>query len=196
MEHLLLLAVVLVCSKTTCLASSEDRQGAVGVVQSSGTNQRSGTQSVLHTSSTSTKSTSSEGISYTPRDGSTCSLPPRVSASLEPGETVSSTSDLNDPILEHFASQRLPAAPAALPIGQVTPAGSPSSSIDGTGSDETGSGTTELNLEQDWALGTPATSDANEDAGTDFGLDQDDDDLATGRVNRDSLLIGLEVPSE
>lgn len=163
------------------------------MVPSSGTNQTLGTQSALHTSSTSTKSTCSEGISYTPCDGSICSLPPRVSASWEPGDAASSTSGLNDPILEHFASRRLSAAPTASPIRQITPPGSPSSSVEGTGSDETGSRTTSLNLEQDWALGTPATSDASDDAGTDFGHDQDHE---AGAADRESSLFGLELPSE
>ena len=63
-------------------------------------------------------------------------------------------------------------------------------------SDKAGSGTTELNLERDWAPGTPATSDSSEDDGTDLGLDQDHDDPASVWATRDSLLLGLELPSE
>lgn len=171
-------------------------QGTVRPIQSSGTDQTPGTQFAVHTPSTSTRSTSGEGISYTPCDGSVCSLLPHASALREPRDTVTSESGLTDPILQHFALRRLSGTPATLHTRQITLPRSPSSSADGTGLDEAGSGTTESNLERDCAPGTPATSDSSEDGGTDPGLDRDNEDPASGWADRDSSLLGLELPSE
>ncbi|KAF4625216.1 hypothetical protein G7Y89_g12953 [Cudoniella acicularis] len=102
-------------------------------------------------------------------------------------------SDLNDPILEHFASCMPSTAPTASPIGQIAHPGSHSPSVEGTESDETSSHSTVLEL--GWVLGSSATSEASQDAAI-FGLDQDHDDHAAGIANSDSILIGLELPEE
>jgi hypothetical protein len=176
------------------LSSQPGGQCTAVAIHLSETSQRP--QSAFHTSSTSTKSTGSERISYTHCDGSVWSLPPRIPVPLEPGDIVSSASGLNDPILEHFASRTPAAAPTASPIRQIAHPGSLSSFTEGTGSDETGSRSTELNLEFGWELGTPATSEASRDTEHIFGLDQDHDDYAAGIANRETSLIGLELPSK
>lgn len=102
-------------------------------------------------------------------------------------------SDLNDPILEHFASRMLSTALTASPIRHIARPGSRSPSVEGTESDETGSHSTELEL--GWVLGSPATSEASQDAAI-FGLDQDHDDYAGGIANSDSILAGLELPGQ
>jgi hypothetical protein len=152
-----------------------------------------GAAAALHSASTSTKSTGSHRISYTPRDGSVLSLPPRASAPREPGNTLSLASGPNDPILEHFAEQAASGAPRASTIRQIAHSDSSSSSAEGTGLEETDSGRTELDSEP--AVGTPATSDASEDADI-LGLAEGPYGHLTGAANRDLSLAGLDLPGQ
>ena len=164
-----------------------------------GTNLRSyAAQNAFHASSAAlTKSTGSERISHTACDGSVLGVSPRFSGPREPGNTVSSVSSLNDPILEHFASHTSSASPTTSAIRPNGGLGTPSSSFfEATDSDETDSYNEELNHRQGYAVGTPATSDASVEADTITALDQDHEDQATATLNRNSLLAGLESPSE
>jgi hypothetical protein len=154
-----------------------------------------GGAAALHSASTSTKSTGSYRISYTPWGGSVSSLPPHASAPREPGNTLSLASDLNDPILVRFAQQAASGAPRASTIRQIAHSDSSSSSAEETGPEETDSGRTELDFELRWAVGTPATSDASEDADI-LGLAQGPYGHLTGAANRDLSLTGLDLPGQ
>jgi hypothetical protein len=102
-------------------------------------------------------------------------------------------SELNDPILVRFAQQAASGAPRASTTRQIAHSGSSSSSAEGTGPEETDSGRTELDSEP--AVGTPATSDASEDADL-LGLDQGPYGHLTGAANRDLSLAGLDLPGQ
>lgn len=161
-------------------------QGSTAASHSSGASHRP--QSATHTSSTSAKSTESEGVSLTPCDGSVWSSPPHGSASRMHTGSAASASGLNGPILERFASRTPPASPTASPIRQITQKGSLSSSDGRNGStwtDETDSRGVGLVLGLGRELGTPVTSDASQDAENISDLDTDDDEHAaeagTGR---------------
>jgi len=154
-----------------------------------------GTAAALDSASTSTKSTGSYRISYTPCGGSVSSLLPRASAPQKPGSTLSLASDLNDPILVCFAQQAASGAPRASPIRQIAHSDSSSSSAEGTGPEEADSGQTELDFEPRRAVGTPATSDASEDADN-LGFAQGPYAHLTGVANRDFSLAGLDLPGQ
>jgi serine/threonine protein kinase len=100
----------------------------------------------------------------------------------------------NDPILEHFASSRLAAAPTSAPIRQIVHSDSPTPSVDGTDSDEISSPSMEL--EPALVLGSSVTSEASQDEDV-FAFDQDrHDDHEAWIPNMDSTLFGLELPSQ
>jgi hypothetical protein len=149
----------------------------------------------LYSASTSTKSTGSYRISYTPCGGSVSSLPPHASAPREPGNTLSLASDLNDPILVRFAQQAASGAPRASIIRQMAHSDSSSSSAERTGPEEADSGRTELDFEPRRAVGTPATSDASEDADN-LGPAQGPFAHLTGVASRDLTLAGLGLPGQ
>ena len=154
-----------------------------------------GTTAAVNSASTSSKSTGSHQISYTPCDGSVCSLLPRSSASREPGDNLSSVSGLDDPILQHFAQCVPSPPPRASPIRQIGHSDSSSSSAEGAGPEEIDSHSTELGFNLRSVQGTPDTSHAGED-GDIFGLYHGHHRLPIGAANRDLSLVGLDLPGQ
>jgi len=140
-----------------------------------------GAAATINSSSTSTKSTGSHRISYTPCDGSVSSLLPRSSAPWE----------LNDPILDHFAQRASSGTPRASPARRIARSDSSSSSAEETGQEETDAGRTELDSE----LATPATSDSSEDTDN-LGPAQGPYGHPTGAAHRDFSLAGLGLPGQ
>jgi hypothetical protein len=144
-------------------------------------------------SSTSTKSTGSHQISYTPCDGSVLSFSPRASAPPEAGYALFSASSPNDPILKHFAQCMPSGSPQGSSTRQIADSESTSSSAEGTRPEETDSQSTELDFDRRLTVGTPATSNAGEDADI-LGVDQDHHSHTTWVADRNRLLFGLDLP--
>lgn len=152
---------------------------------------------VTHVSRTpSTNSTGSEQLSYAASAGSVLGITPRFSAPRESRDHASSASSSPyDPILGHFALHT-PLASSAAPPSQQPSRPNSLSSDETTESDETGFHSAESNPERaKGAVGTPATSDASQEAEILFAVDQDHEDQVLAIPNN-LALVGLELQGE
>ncbi|KAH8656008.1 hypothetical protein BGZ60DRAFT_146661 [Tricladium varicosporioides] len=141
------------------------------------------------TSSASNLSSSSRSQSA----GSVLGITPGFSTPHESEGFASSTSSSYDPILGHFALHT-PLASSAAPLSQPLSKPNTLSSDETTESGETGFHSAESNPKRAvWALGTPATSEASQEAENPPTVYQDNAALATPI---DLALVGLELRDE